>query len=126
MGNTAKKRVLVADDDRSMREVLKFILLEGRFDVVGEAINGEMAVTLAESLKPDIVCLDINMPRVDGIHALEQIKAKLPGTIVIMISSSATPDNVRDAIGMGAAGFIVKPFSAGKVLDALNKCTQPA
>jgi len=126
MGNTSKKKVLVADDDRSMREVLKFILLEGKFDVVGEAVNGEMAISMAENLKPDIVCLDINMPRVDGIHALEQIKAKLPSTVVIMISSSATPDNVRDAMGKGAAGFIVKPFSAGKVLDAFNKYIRPA
>jgi len=64
MGNASKKKVLVADDDRSMREVLKFILLEGKFDVVGEAVNGEMAISMAENLKPDIVCLDINMPRV--------------------------------------------------------------
>jgi two-component system chemotaxis response regulator CheY len=123
MAKNAKKKkasVLIVDDDALMREVLRTVLREGEFDVVGDASNGEDAADLCAKLKPDVVLLDINMPRLDGIDGLARIRANSPACKVIMISSAATVDRVRDAVAGGAAGFIVKPFNAGRVLQEIE------
>ncbi len=121
-----KPKVLIADDQLLIRQFLKTMLHENGFDVVGEAVDGTEAVTLYERLCPDIVCLDISMPKMDGIRTLEEIKSKHPQTVIIMISAFSTMEKVSDAIAKGANGFIVKPLTAEKVLKTINECIKRA
>lgn len=115
------KRVLIADDEMMMRQILKAILKSGKFDVVGEAINGNEVLQKCLHHKPDIVCLDINMPGKNGIEALQDIREHLPDTHVIIISGDASSDTVNEVIAHGARGFILKPFNATQVLNRLSQ-----
>lgn len=122
MGKTKKPSVLVVDDDSMMREVLKLILHSEDYQVIGEADNGNSAIALCASLKPGLVLLDINMPEMDGLQALEEIHKTSPATVVLMVSAEATMDRVSEAIKKGAAGFVVKPLNAASVLDRIDNC----
>lgn len=113
---------MVVDDDRVMRELLKGILRDEGYGLAGEATSGESALELISRDAPHAVCLDINMPGIDGIETLKRIKRQRPGTTVIMVSGEATMDRVRDAITYGADGFIIKPFSVSKVSETVNRC----
>jgi len=113
--------VVIVDDNDMMRTVLRSILRGEEYDVVGEARNGALAVEIVERMKPDIVCMDVLMPEKNGLEAMAEIKQTLPETEFIMITGSADPETVQDAIMNGACGFIVKPFNAARVLDALKK-----
>ena len=117
-----KPSVLLVDDDSFMRETLKLILQSEEYPVIGEAFNGEDAVEFCVHSGPGLVLLDINMPKMDGLQALEEIHKVSPKTIVMMISAEATMDRVKEAIGRGAAGFIVKPLSPASVLDRISQC----
>jgi two-component system chemotaxis response regulator CheY len=122
MSNQGKKKVLIVDDDAILRELLKGILRSGDYAIVGEAGNGEQAISLTEKLDPDVVCLDIHMPKMDGIQCLVALKAANPKRNVIMISGDATLPVVQEALAKGAMGFIVKPFNAAKVLETIQRC----
>ncbi|MCE1241077.1 MAG: response regulator [Azonexaceae bacterium] len=113
--------VVIVDDNDMMRTVLRAMLRSERYDIVGEARNGVQAVEMAGRLKPDIVCMDVLMPEKNGIEAMAEIKAERPETEIIMITGSADPDTVQEAIMNGAAGFIIKPFNAARVIDTLAK-----
>ncbi len=116
-----RSRILIVDDNDMMRTLLRGILRAEEFDVVGEARNGSAAVDMCERLKPDIVCLDVMMPEMDGLAALRSIKAAQADIDVVMITANASPDNVKEAMDNGASGFIVKPFNAARVLDTLAR-----
>ncbi len=118
-----KKRltILIVEDNEIMRAILRSMLRGDEYEVIGEASNGQLGVEMAERLKPDIVCMDVQMPEKNGIEAMAEIKASRPATEIIMITSSADPETVQDAIINGAAGFIIKPFNAARVIDALAK-----
>ncbi|MDD5241858.1 MAG: response regulator [Sulfuricella sp.] len=122
MANPKDYPVLVVDDDTLMREMLKAILCGEEYPVVGVASNGEDAIALCARLKPRVVLLDINMPKVDGLQALEAIRLAQPTVKVIMVSASPTMDKVSEAVKRGAAGFVVKPFNAARVLDRIREC----
>lgn len=113
-------RILVVDDDHIIRHLLRSILRNEGFNVVGEAISGEVALEMCKKLDPNLVCLDINMPQMDGLQALQEIKAQHPGMKVLMVSATPTMDRVKFAQAMGADGFIVKPFNAAKILDTIH------
>jgi len=113
-------RVLVVDDDNLMREVLKALLRDEGFEVVGEARDGQSALALLERLLPDIVCLDVNMPGMSGIEVLKAIRAGNPAIRVVMITGDASMGTVREAVGFGALGYIIKPFKAGRVNMSLR------
>ncbi len=113
--------VVIADDNDMMRSILRGMLRGEEYDVVGEARNGLSAVDMVERLKPEIVCMDVMMPEKNGIEALVEIKAKLPETEVIMVTSNSDPGTVQESIQNGASGFIIKPFNAARVLDTLEK-----
>lgn len=117
-----KTTIIVVDDDAMMREMLVLIMRSDAYSVVGEAANGRDAITLCARLKPGLVLLDINMPKMDGLQALEEIHKVSPSTKVIMVSADATMDKVGEAIKKGAAGFVVKPLNAASVLDRVNIC----
>lgn len=120
--SNAKIKILVVDDDHIMRELLKSILRHEGYQVVGDAADGEVALEQCAKLEPNVVCLDINMPKMSGLDTLHAIKVEHPKMAVIMVSAEATMDVVREAIGKGACGFIVKPFNAAKILDTLARC----
>lgn len=119
----SKKRlsVIIADDNDMMRGILRGMLRGEEYDVIGEVRNGLAAVDMVERLKPDIVCMDVVMPEKNGVEALGEIKAKLPETEVIMVTSNSDPETVQESIQNGASGFIIKPFNAARVLDTLEK-----
>ncbi|NYT06479.1 MAG: response regulator, partial [Methanomicrobiales archaeon] len=109
-------KVLIVDDTMFMRTLLKNILFSGGHDIVGEAENGEQAVELYAKLKPDLVTMDVVMPKMNGIEALKAIKTADPTAKVIMCTAVGQEQMVKLAIKTGAKGYIVKPFQAPKVL----------
>ncbi len=114
-------KVLVVDDAAFMRMMIKDILSKNGYQVVGEAANGMEAVEKFKELNPDIVTMDITMPEKDGIAALKDIKKISPAAKIIMCSAMGQQAMVIDAIQAGAKDFIVKPFQADRVLEAINK-----
>ena len=114
-------RVLIVDDAAFMRMMIKDILEKNGFEVVGEANNGIKAIEIYKKERPDVVTMDITMPDMDGIEAVKQIKAFDPGAKVIMCSAMGQQTMVMDAIRAGAKDFIVKPFQADRVLEAIKK-----
>ena len=115
------KRVLVCDDAAFMRMMIKDILTKNGYAVVGEAENGIKAVEKYNETKPDLVLMDITMPEMDGIQALKKIKEGDPGAMVIMCSAMGQQAMVIESIQSGAKDFIVKPFQADRVLEAVKK-----
>ncbi len=113
--------VLIVDDAAFMRMMLKDILSKNGYQVVGEAENGKVAVSMYEELKPDVVTMDITMPEMDGITAVKEIKKASPNAKVVMVSAMGQQAMVIEAIQAGAADFIVKPFQPDRVLEALGK-----
>ena len=113
--------VLVVDDAAFMRMMLKDILTKGGYDVVGEAADGNEAVAKYNELKPDLVTLDITMPNKDGLQALKEIRANDPNATCIMCSAMGQQAMVIEAIQSGAKDFVVKPFQAERVLEAVRK-----
>lgn len=126
MSKTTKQRVLVVDDDTLMREVLKAILREEGFMVAGEAKDGQACIAQVERLKPHAVCLDVNMPGLSGLDTLKILREKFPEVRVVMITGDASMGTVREAVSFGAVGYIIKPFNAGRVGDALLAAFKPA
>ena len=114
-------KVLIVDDAAFMRMMIKDILEKNGFEVVGEANNGIKAVELYKKEKPDVVTMDITMPDMDGIEAVKAIKAFDPSAKIIMCSAMGQQTMVMDAIRAGAKDFIVKPFQADRVLEAIKK-----
>ena len=114
-------RIMVVDDAAFMRMMLKDILTKGGFDVVGEAENGLKAVEKFKELSPDLVLMDITMPELDGIGAVKQIKALDPAAKIIMCSAMGQQAMVLESIQAGAKDFIVKPFQADRIIEAVTK-----
>lgn len=115
------KRILVVDDAAFMRMMVKDILTKNGYEVIGEAADGRQAIDKYQELQPDLVTLDITMPEVDGIEALKRIRDFDPNARVIMCSAMGQQAMVIDAIQAGARDFIVKPFQADRVIEAVNK-----
>ncbi|CAM3751297.1 response regulator [Alkalicoccus chagannorensis] len=115
------KSVLIVDDAAFMRMMIKDILEKNDFRVVGEAADGAEAVTQYKEHSPDLVTMDITMPEMDGITALKEIKKHDPSANVIMCSAMGQQAMVIDAIQAGAKDFIVKPFQADRVMEAIDK-----
>jgi two-component system chemotaxis response regulator CheY len=120
MDDAAKMRVLLVDDYDMTRTLLKIILRGGRFDVVGEATDGVEAVEMCARLKPDIVLLDVVMPKMNGIEALGHIKQQEHQALVLMVTSADEAAVVDEAMALGAGGFIVKPFNTASVIETMN------
>ena len=115
------KKILLVDDAAFMRMMLKDILTKNGYEVVGEAENGAKAVEKYGELKPDLVTMDITMPEMDGISALKNIRSIDSNAKVVMCSAMGQQAMVIEAIQAGARDFIVKPFQADRVLEAVKK-----
>ncbi len=115
------KNILIVDDAAFMRMMIKDILTKNGYNVVGEAENGTKAVEKFAEVKPDLVLMDITMPELDGIEALKKIKETDPSALIIMCSAMGQQAMVIESIQAGAKDFIVKPFQADRVLEAVKK-----
>ncbi|MCZ6778517.1 MAG: response regulator [Acidobacteriota bacterium] len=114
-------KVLIVDDALFMRSMIKDILVNsGEFEVAGEASNGREAVDRYEELQPSLVTMDIVMPEMDGIEATKEILQRDPKAIVIMCSALGQEALVIESLAAGAKDFIVKPFSAERVLKVIR------
>jgi len=113
--------LVIVDDASFMRGALRHIAETAGHDVVGEAGDGEEAIALCRTLKPDAVTLDILMPGMDGLDTLEALKAEWPEARVIMVSALDHEEKRREAMGLGAVGFIRKPFHPKDVTDELER-----
>ena len=114
--------VLIADDDDVTRGLLRQVLRQCQLHVVGEARDGKEALDAFRKHKPNILCLDVQMPEMNGLEALTAIRAEHPDAIVIMITGSTTSEVIKGAIAAGADGIIAKPFSAAKILAEVTRC----
>ncbi len=117
MANT----VMLVDDAAFMRMMLKDILGNNGYQIVGEAENGMIAVDKYAELKPDITIMDITMPEMDGLQAVKEIRSKDPQARIIMCSAMGQQTMVIEAIQSGAKDFVVKPFQPERVLEAVGK-----
>jgi two-component system chemotaxis response regulator CheY len=115
MGN-----ILIVDDTLFMRTLLKNIIFSGGHTIAGEATDGDDAIVKYRELKPDLVTMDVVMPKMNGIEALKGIRAFDPQAKVIMCTAVGQEQMVKLAIKSGARGYIVKPFQAPKVLDEIK------
>lgn len=115
------KRVLVVDDAAFMRITIKNLLSKNGFEIAGEAENGMQAIAKCTELQPDIITMDITMPEVSGIEALKEIMKTRPQTVVIMVSAMGQEGMVKEAVMLGAKGFVVKPFKEEVIMAALSK-----
>lgn len=120
------KRVLVVDDSPFMRLLVKNILVPRGFEVVGEAGDGKAAVDAYRALKPDLVTMDLVMPGLDGFGALREIRKMDARARVVMVTGAGQMTTVQQAMTEGAAGFVVKPFQADKVLATVEAALKEA
>lgn len=114
-------KILIVDDAAFMRMMIKDILNKNGFEVVGEASDGSQAIEKYKEIRPDLVTMDITMPEMDGITALKEIRKIDSNAKVIMCSAMGQQAMVIDAIQAGAKDFIVKPFQADRVIEAIKK-----
>ncbi|NMB02625.1 MAG: response regulator [Firmicutes bacterium] len=115
------KTVLITDDTAFMRMTLKNVIEKNGYTVVGEAADGEQAVALYKELKPDMVTMDITMPKMDGITAIKEIMKVDPQAKIIVCSAMGQKPMVIEALSAGAKDFLVKPFDAERVVESLRK-----
>ena len=122
MSSSNRIRVLVVDDHPVMRRGLREVLEDaGGFEVVGQAADGVEAVTRAEETRPDVVVMDVMMPRKDGVEACRDILDLLPDTKVLMLTASTEDDAVIEAIAAGASGFVQKYSGSDELVEAIRK-----
>ncbi|MCI5958924.1 MAG: response regulator [Lachnospiraceae bacterium] len=114
-------KVLIVDDSRTSRKILRGILEESGHEVIDEAVDGQDGVKKFQSLKPDIVTMDITMPVLDGMEALKMIKALNPDTKVIMVTAAGQKGKIIDCIKLGANEFLTKPFDKEEIISVINK-----
>ena len=116
-----QKTAVIADDSATMLQLLNAILSQANVDVVGQAENGEQAVELVQQHHPDIVCLDIEMPIMNGLEALQEIHKGKPETKVLMVTANADRECVVKAVSAGAVGYIIKPYQPDLIVESLKK-----
>ncbi|NLY10288.1 MAG: response regulator [Firmicutes bacterium] len=114
-------RVLITDDTAFMRMNLRKVVEKSGFEVVGEAADGEEAIEQYKRLRPDLVTMDITMPKMDGITAIKEIVKFDPDARIIVCSAMGQKPMVIEAINAGAKDFLVKPFDPDRVIEALKK-----
>ena len=114
-------RIMIADDSDAIRLVLRDILDIGHHELVAEATNGIEAVEKFNETKPDLVLLDMAMPKKDGVSALKEILATNPDAKIIMITASDNLSTMKECINSGALAYLLKPFNFEDVLKTITK-----
>jgi two-component system chemotaxis response regulator CheY len=118
------KRILIVDDSFYMRTMLKNMLTDAGYEVVGEAANGEQAIEMAAATQPDLITLDVILPDNTGLDVLKNLRQSQPNSKVVMCSAVGQEVIVDEAIENGALAYIVKPFSEEKVLEIVGAALQ--
>ena len=119
MSETGARRVIVVEDEALIRMDIVEVLRENGFDVVGEASDGETAISLTRELLPDLVVMDITMPKMDGLTAAEAINKERLAPVV-MLTAFAQPEFVARAVEAGAIAYVVKPFTPERLLPQIE------
>ncbi len=115
------KRVMIVDDAPFMRVMIANALRPKGYEIVAEATDGDEAVALHREMKPDVTTLDIVMQRMSGIEALREIRKEDPSARIVMVSAIDQRDALMEAIRLGAADFVVKPFDAERIVSAVTR-----
>ena len=113
-------RVMIADDSKAIRIALKDVILNGNHELVAEAADGAEAVEKFVDLKPDVLLLDLVLPKKDGLTTLKEIKETNPNAKIIMITVLDNKQMIQDCISAGAQAYITKPFTADDVLKSIS------
>jgi NarL family two-component system response regulator LiaR len=122
MSNPNSIRVLIAEDHAIVRKGVRTLLsLEKDIDVIGEAANGREAVAMVGNLNPDVILMDLVMPELDGIQAIQQIMETHPDAKVLVLTSFATDDKIFPAIKAGALGYLLKASDPGELAKAIRQ-----
>lgn len=111
-------RVLIADDHAMVLEAFRK-LLEPSYDVVGTVTDGQALVRAAEALTPDLILVDIGMPQLNGLDAIERVRARRPGARLIVLTMNQDPDTAAEAIRRGAAGYVLKTSGSSELFEAV-------
>jgi two-component system, chemotaxis family, chemotaxis protein CheY len=114
-------KVLIADDSKLIRNIIKDELEKSGHQIVSEATNGREAVELYKKLKPDLVTMDITMDEMDGIEAIKQIKAIDKSAKIIVVSALGMDELINEAIDLGVVDFIIKPFDPVRLVNSVKK-----
>lgn len=114
-------RVLIVDDSKTSRKFLRSMIEEGDNEIVGEAVNGQEGIDKYKELKPDVVTMDITMPVMDGINALEKILEFDADAKIIIVTAAGQKSNVVEALKKGAADFVQKPFESDVILGVIDR-----
>lgn len=114
-------KILIVDDSRTSRKILKGILENEGYEVIGEATNGLEGYDKYVELKPDIVTMDITMPVLDGIEALKKIKGDFPDSKVVMVTAAGQKTKLVEAVQNGASEFVSKPFEPEQLKAIIEK-----
>ena len=114
-------KILIVDDSRTSRKMLRNILESNGHEIIDEAVNGQEGVQKFQALKPDVVTLDITVPVVDGVEALKMIKALDPESKVVMVTAAGQKNKMIECIKAGANEFLTKPFEQQEIVDVINK-----
>lgn len=114
-------KILIVDDSRTSRKILRGILEGAGNEIVGEATNGQEGYDKYAELKPDVVTMDVTMPVLDGIEALKKIKADYPESKVVMVTAAGQKTKMVEAVQSGADEFVSKPFDADQLKKVIEK-----
>ena len=111
--------ILLIDDNDITREVLRVVLRNEGYTVAGEATDGGTGLDMALKLRPDVIMLDVVMPKVSGLDVLPKIKDMLPDSRILLVTASHDKDILSEAVKSGIHGIILKPFNAQKIIDTV-------
>lgn len=114
-------KILIVDDSKTSRKILRNILTENGHEVIGEAINGKEAIERHTELQPDITTMDITMPVMDGLEALKGIMDNNKNSKIIMVTAAGQKSKMVDAVKYGAVEFLTKPFEATQIIEIIDK-----
>lgn len=115
------KKIVIVDDNEVIRIALRSILRQAGFEVIGEARDGAGALDVVERQVPDLVCLDVMMPGRSGLEVLADLRERFPRIKVLMITGRSDRETVSEIVEKGAAGMVLKPFNAAKVIEVVSR-----
>ena len=124
MANSKNIRVLLIDDNDLTREILRVLLSNDGYEVVGEAQDGEAGLEMSLKLQPDLICLDVLMPRRNGLDTLKQLATLLPKSAVLMVTANMERETVQTYMAHGASGYIIKPFNSVTILQTVTQALE--